>query len=346
MVGFCYWCKESGLILAVPAAVFIITAGPSVRSLVWIQNGTWFALGLVVVFVLELVVLRLLTGQWISRLTELSGTSDEIRAIMIEQGVTPFARFGYARDELAFWIPLSMWLLIAGAIAYGVMRARDVGMMMFFWFPTIYMTVGSTSFSEYLAPPIQGRYYAFVVLPAAVMTAIVASALTERWRTRNPRAWTRPAIVCAIAIVGIYECRTVLPMSGNLYKAPEVRGFVAAVERADELYPGTPIVTSPYYSARMGPLLFDRDDVTFDTGKPRPAPPYVYIRKAAHNELPDPDPIVPASQRIAAIEIVKPVRNRWKQVLGNVQRLVGMTPGTWLRNEPRWWAEVLLVTGK
>jgi 4-amino-4-deoxy-L-arabinose transferase-like glycosyltransferase len=346
MVGFCYWCKESGLILVVPAAVFIITAGPSVRSLLWIQNGASFALGLVVVFVLELVVLRALTGQWVNRLTELSGTSEEIRAIMYEQGTTPFARFGFARDELAFWIPLSMWLLLAGAIAYGLLRARNVGIMMFFWFPTIYMTVGSTSFSEYLAPPIQGRYYAFVILPAAVMTAIVTSLLIERWRTRNPRAWTRLALVCSLAIVGVYECRTTLSMSGNLYKAPEVRGFVAALERARELYPDHPIVTSPYYSARMGPLLFDRDDVTLDgRGKPRPAPPYVYIRKAAHNELPDPDPIVSASQRIDAIVIVQPVRNRWKQVVGDVQRLVGVTPGTWLRNEPRWWAELLLVSG-
>ena len=63
MIAFCYWCKETAVIYTVPAAVLIMRAGPSLRSGVWIQNGASFTAGLLCVFVLELVLLRLLTGE-------------------------------------------------------------------------------------------------------------------------------------------------------------------------------------------------------------------------------------------------------------------------------------------
>jgi hypothetical protein len=347
MVGFCYWCKESALILTIPAAVFIIAAGPSVRSLVWIQNGAIFTLGLVVVFVLELVVLKTLTGQWINRLTYLSDAAHELRATMEVQGATPFARLGYASEHLTRWMPLSTWLLVAGAVAYGFTRARDVGMMVFCWFPAIYMTLGSTSFSEYLPPPIQGRYYALVILPAAVMTAIGTSILIERWRARRPRAYTRLALVSTLLLVGVYECGTAFPMSGTLYRARDVRAFVAAIERADNLFPDMPIVVSPFYW-RMGPLLRDRDDITIeDPRNARPEPPYLYIRRATNPELSDPDPVVPATQEIESIQLLTPPRNRW-QVLADAFQRIG---GAKLRQRAsrmkrEWSAELLLVRAK
>lgn len=345
MVGFCYWCKESAIILTIPAAVFIMTAGPTLRSLVWIQNGAIFTFGLVVVFGLELVVLRTLTGEWINRLTYLSDAADELRAIMNEEGVTPFARLGHATDQLTRWMPLSIWLLLVGVVAYGFTRVRNAGIMMFFWFPAIYMTIGSTSYTEYLPPPIQGRYYAIVILPAVVMTAICTSILIEHWRARTPRAYTRLALVSTLVLVGVYECGAALPMSGTIYRARDVRAFAAALERADNLYPDYPIVVSPYYSGRMGPLLLTRDNVALDDfGKVRPNPPYVYIRMATPNEFPDPDPIVPASQWVDTIVIVSPPRNRWAVIVEALQRLVGVK----LRQKKAvvkqdWSAELLLV---
>jgi len=346
MVGLCYWCKETAVILTVPAAVFIMTAGPSLRALVWIQNGAIFTLGIVVVFAVELVVLRVLTGEWINRLTYLSDAAEELRVVMQEEGVTPFDRLGYATRQLTRWMPLSTWLLIAGSIAYGFTRARNAGIMMFFWFPALYMTIGSTSFSEYLAPPIQGRYYAIVLLPAAVMTAVATSILIERWQGRRPRARTRLALVSVLAIVGLFECRSALPMSGTLYRARDVRAFLAALDRAHELFPGTPVVISPYYVHRMQPLLLDREELVLDgTVEPRPAPPYVYIRKATRSEYPDPEPLLPASQWIDNSVIVSPP-TRWAKLVGVWQRLVGADSREPSRGDNHWWAQLLLVRPK
>ncbi len=346
MVGFCYWCKESALILTIPSAVFIMAAGPSFRSLVWIQNGAIFTLGLLVVFSLELVVLKTLTGEWINRLTYLSDAAHELRAIMEEQGSSPFARLAYASDHVTRWMPLSTWLLLGGAIAYGFTRARDVGIMMLFWFPALYMTIGSTSLSEYLPGPIQGRYYAIVILPAAVMTAIVTSILIERWRARSPRAYTTLALVCALLIVGVYECKRAIPMAGTIYRSRDVRALVAALERAEQVYPDYPVVLAPFYSQRMGPVLLDRDDVLLDrTGtERRPEPPYVYIRRAGKNEFPVPDPIVPPSQRVETIHVVSPPRDRWKVIVDAFQRLgsarLRQRPATVTKD---WSAEIIVV---
>ena len=80
-----------------------------------------------------------------------------------------------ALGQVTRWMPRSTWLLLAGTAGYTFTRARNAGIALFFWFPAIYMTIGSTSFSSWVPPPIQGRYYAMVVLPGAVMTAITVS---------------------------------------------------------------------------------------------------------------------------------------------------------------------------
>lgn len=336
MIGFCYWCKESAIILTIPAALMIMTAGPSLRSLVWIQNGALFALGLAVVFALELVVLRTVTGQWINRLTYLKDASEELRAIMLEQGETPFPRFAFASDQLTRWMPLSLWLLLAGAIGFGFTRARHLGIMAMFWFPAIYMTIGSTSMSDYLPPPIQGRYYAIVILPAIVMAACAASLLIQRWQARRPRAFTGLALVATLSLVGVYECKGALPMSGAIYRARDVRAFLAAIERADTLYPDYPIVLSPFYSGRMNPVLLDREGFIHD-GAPRPAPPYVYLRSATETASLG----VPVETTI----LITPPSNRWRMILEALDRLSSAKvrhKKTLLRQS--WSSELLVIT--
>lgn len=345
MIGFCYWCKETAVILTVPAAVLIMRAGPSLRSGVWLQNGASFTLGLAVVFVLELLVLRGLTGEWINRLSYMTETEDPVRLLDDHEGITPFARFAFAQSELTPLMPVTTWLLLFGSIAYGFVRKRDLGVMTFCWFPLIFMTIGSTSLSEYKPPPIQSRYYAVVILVAIVMTAVAASVAIERWRARRPKAYTRFALVASLGILGVYEARAALPMSGTIYRALDAQAFIAAIERAEELYPGYPIVAAPYFSGRMGPIVAEHDNVVLDpvTGSPRPPPPYVYIRKATTNEQDafdpkDPEPLVRPPQRIETSLIIPPPGKRWRLIK---QRLFGggsSSPGSADR-----WAEILVV---
>ena len=315
MLGFCYWCKETALILTIPAAVFIMTAGPSFRSLVWIQNGAILSLGLLSAMALELFVFRITTGEWINRLAMMSDSSASQpfwEADMLEQGATPFARFATAGDLLSDWLPLSMWILIAGTIAYGFTRARNAGLQMFMWWPALYLTIGTASFSKYLPPTIQARYYAIVVLPAVVMTAVVFSILLERWDGVG-RAWVQKfRIVAALALLGGFECRSNLGHSGTIYFATEARGMMMAIEEARERYPHHKIVLAPYYSARMDWLVINRPDIWVDRrGRRRPRPPYIYIRKIGPFEGYDRNPIAPPPNRVDLIFEEIPPSNRW-----------------------------------
>ncbi len=332
MVGFCYWCKETALILTIPAAVTIIAAGPSVRSLVWVQNGASFTLGLVLVLLLEVLLLRTLTGDWINKLTYLQDSAAELRTTMLDQGTTPFTRLGFAADQVRKWMPVSTWLLLGGAGVYSFTRVRHLGLMIFFWFPVLYLTMGSTSFSEYLPPPIQARYFAIAILPAAVMTAIVASLALDRW----PAKWTKPAVIAVLVLVGGFECMRGLPSSGTIYKATEARAFLAALDRADELHSDLPIVLSPYYSHRMLPLTFGRERVLLDPAHPKP--PFIYLRKASGPEDPIRDPVISRAERL---DTISAVRSHWTSIKQAVRRTFGAEIPK--PTNERWAAELLIV---
>lgn len=340
MIGFCYWCKETAVIYTVPAAVLIMRAAPSLRSGVWIQNGASFTAGLLCVFVLELVLLRLLTGEWINRLDYMTETEDPVRLQPDHEGMTPGLRFGFLSRELAALMPLTTWLLLIGALSYGISRKRDLGVMAFFWFPLIFLTIGSTSLSEYKPPPIQNRYYATVIFVAIVMSSVASSVAFERVRER-----VRPLLIAGVlTVVAIYEVRATLPASGTMYRALDAQAFVAAIERAEELYPGYPIVVAPQFSARMGPILAEHPGVLADnvTGSARPPVPYVYLRKAAlsyedEGDPPDPSPLVHPPQRLDTGVIVPPPGKRWRLIK---QRLFGGEIGS---GDPKHWVEIVLI---
>lgn len=340
MIAFCYWCKETAVIYTVPAAVLIMRAGPSLRSGVWIQNGASFTAGLLCVFVLELVLLRLLTGEWINRLDYMTETEDPVRLQPDHEGMTPGLRFGFLARELVALMPLTTWLLLIGALAYSLWRKRDLGVMAFFWFPLIFLTIGSTSLSEYKPPPIQNRYYATVIFVAIVMSAVASSVAFERVRER-----VRPLLIAGIlAVVAIYEVREVLPVGGTMYRALDAQAFVAAIERAEALYPGYPIVAAPQFSARMGPLLAEHPHVVADNvlGSARPPAPYVYLRKATRSyedegDPADPAPLVQPPQRIDTSVVVTPPGKRWRLIK---QRIFGGEIGS---GASRHWMELVLI---
>ncbi len=174
-----------------------------------------------------------------------------------------------------------------------------------------------------------------------------ASLALEYWRARRPKAYTRFALVASLVIVGFYETRAALPLSGTFYRALDAQAFIAAIGRAEELYPGYPIVVSPHFSARMGPVLADNPHVIADhpSGANRPPPPYVYIRKATasyydESDPPDPDPLVQPPHRVDAglSLIVPPPGKRWRLIK---QRLFGGAPSS--AGPPEWWSEILVV---
>lgn len=344
-LGFAYCCKEVTLIMCLPAAVFTMTAGPPLRRLEWIRDGATIILGLVVVLIADYLVLRLVTDQWISRLTMVSAHGDEFRETMIAQGETPFRRFLTAGRQLRPYIPITMFVLLAGSVAYGFVRTkRSLGLMVTFWWPLLYLTMGSTSFREYLPPVIQGRYYAIVLVPAAVMTAAAASALVDRWRARNVNGVWLPRLFVALAIVvGLKELWHTLPIAGTIYKANETKAFVAALEEIRERYPRYPVVLSPFYVSYMKrgmPLRLQRIILDPD---PNATSPYLYLGRASdvHETLPTLDTATHQAERV--FETFPPA-NRGAVIVNAVRHMFNVEPQRPMRTSRHSSAVVILVT--
>lgn len=288
MLGLAYTCKEATLIMCLPAAVFTMTAGPPLRRLEWIRDGAMIILGLVVVLVADYVVLRLVTGQWISRLTMVSNHADEFRESMMYQGTTPFARFATGAKSMRAVMPITVIVLMAGAVAYGFVRAkRSLGLMVTFWWPLIYLTIGPTSLGEYIPPVIQARYYAVLIVPVAVMTAAAAGALVDRWRERN--RWLPRVVVVLAVLVMVKEIWHNLPNAGTIYRANEAKAFVTALEEIHERYPTFPVVLSKYYASRMQRGMPLRVQHIVPGPIPDATYPYLYVTRAL-----DVDDILPA----------------------------------------------------
>jgi len=330
VLGLAYSVKETGIIMVVPAAVAVMAMAPRLRDPVWIRNGAFMAAGLLAFMLLELILLRAITGHWTYRLGMMDAAGETMANRMEYQGgASPFGRLWYAlSDRLAGVAPITVWLLLAGSIAYGFLPGRSLGLLLFFWWPFLYLTIGSTSLGDYLPPSIQVRYYAIVIIPAVIMTAAVLVVLVRRWNAwpRSP-AWARgrragAAVVGLLSVCVWYELAGDVQGAGNIYLAERVRGFEATLQRAREKYPQYPIVLGNYYARRMRPLYRTYD---IKEGSTAPAPPYVLLddKKAIDAN------VLPAGTEARRLEIVYPPFSRWEVLTESARRVVGarLEPG-------------------
>lgn len=338
-IGLAYSVKETGIIFAVPAGICVMAAAPRLRNPVWIRNGAFMAAGLGLFMLLEQIAIRLITGSWVFRLGLVQDFGDIYTERMSWQGgMNPFSRFWYALDGRLLKIaPITTFLLLACALAYPFLlrrRGRSLALQIFFWWPVVYLTIGSTSFTSYMPPSIQGRYYALAIVPGTVMTAAVIGELVRRWRAwARPPEWARGrgtvlALVLGLIAVSCHEVDVNLPRSGGIYAAARVRGFIATYERAREAYPQYPIVLGKWYGRRMMPIFLRWDEVDdiyageFGLRARPPEPPYIALEWVRRVKDDGDEPGGGLERR--TLEVVYPPRSRVDELSIAVRRLFGL----------------------
>lgn len=319
VLGVAYACKETALIMTVAGAITIVAAAPRVRSTVWIRDGAMLAAGLLAFVVLEAVLLRLLSDQWLSRIGEVQHAGDTFADRMTRQGSWPHERFSHLWSR-AFrpLMPVTIVLLLASALVFPLLRRRNAAVLAFFWWPLLYMTIGSTNFSDYRPSSIQARYYAIIMIPAAVMTAVVLATLLERWASRR---WAAGALVVALGVTTLYEARHNLGLGGNLYRCANARAFVTAYQQARSEYPEHPIVLSEYYRRLMTPMLYPRAPAnvfahpSLTSWDPEPVLPYILL-----SPLGD---ALPEDRSVQTLAIVYPARRRLDILVDSLRGVLG-----------------------
>lgn len=295
-LGLAYTVKETALVMTVPAAVHVMVNSGRLRDLQWLRNGLYMATGLLAVIALETLVLKMTTGEWVLR----AGLSSEVQegfARRIEQqGSGPFERIEYAASKrLLGVIPIGFWVMLVAGCAYPFLRKRSWGLLAFFWWPALYLTIGSTSLTRYLPPSIQTRYYSVIALPALLMAVLCTRFALERIARieRFPAAipsWLPGSLTVLLAAWGVqFEFRNSLIQPGAFVKASYARAFSQAYDDAREQFPSYPIVLSDFYQQRMAPLLFPKapSGVLAHPSVSEqflPKPPFVYLAPASEIE--------------------------------------------------------------
>ena len=342
LIGVAYSCKETALIMTIPSAICVIAAAPRLRSTDWVRNGAWMAGGLVAFVAVEVVALWFLSGEPVWRLG-FPGNLARNRELMQIQGATPWDRFAFAAQVLTTAMPLSAWALLGAGIVYALSRRRNLMLLVFFWWPALYLTIGTKRFSEYLPQSIQERYYAVALLPALVMLAIVLMRAHDRWggMARMPavlRGRARAVVLAAlVAAIALYELDHNAPRAGTIYSASWVRGYAAAVDIARDDYPQYHVVSERFFRGPMRPL--------FLTGRPEwfrqyssfpdktPAPPFLYLERAVRAEKRRAGGLgatEPESRygrlRMRTLRTYYPPETRWGAIRAAVGHLLGTEP--------------------
>lgn len=335
-IGVAYSCKETGLIMTIPAAICTISA-TGLRNWKWLRNGVIMAVGLALFFLIELIALRITGGEWSLRLTLLSTADGIYHKKMSWQGTGPLDRFDFAIERrLKPYVPHTWWILPAASVFYVFVRKRTVSLVTFFWWPALFLTIGSTSFTSYTAPSIQTRYYAIVVLPAAVMLGALA-VQTHTWFVKSKyRPAKLPArslavlLVALATLIGLKEVRTNLPIAGNIYSSYRARALGLAIETAREKYPHLPIVLSPYFAKRLSPIFFPSapGDIHADPriSEQTPPLPFVYLTATDRSNSGGITTLGVRNVQLGSEELVFPPRRRIDLVRNMWPRFFGVKP--------------------
>ncbi|MCG8423376.1 MAG: glycosyltransferase family 39 protein [Proteobacteria bacterium] len=293
VLGLAYSCKEVGLVMAVPVAVVVIATNPR-QPLRWLQNGGFAIAGLVFFIALEALLLRVLAEDWVSHLDVVDQHGGTFMEYAQRQGTMPWARLRFAMLQSIEPLVTHTGLLYLVALAvYLLLRHRSMGLILFCWWPFLYLTIGTTSLSSYVPPTIQNRYYAVAILPAAVMVAhvlrIAHAHISVRWQTLSSRHKLLPAagftVLCAIAATAVIykEASHNLRYAGTIYLAPMVRGFEDAYWRVRNRHPEIPIVVSQGLRWRMAHWFLPTPPQDVYLGSQlwpeqrMPEPPYVFL---------------------------------------------------------------------
>ncbi|MCB0321034.1 MAG: glycosyltransferase family 39 protein, partial [Bdellovibrionales bacterium] len=305
--GIAYLTKESGLILAVPAGIALLSTKP-LLSWPFASKQKWKALilygfGLGACFVLELLVLRIWTGHFVYRLGIATNTEwlPHLLQRMQEQGTNPWDRILFAFNLVSLLTGKLILLLGFGAaLIYPLLKGKfRILPLVPIWLFS-YHTLGSVSFSQYVTPVIVNRYYIIVIPFLSICFAAVAFQLLS-WSLRAVAFWLKHestrtifaelSATGIIVIFGLYvgyerALATEYYYAGKMYRGAEVKAFLTALGIAQKEYPELPIVLSYYTSSRMYPLWGNecpRQDIYFlrhrenCNKRTKPEPPLIFL---------------------------------------------------------------------
>ncbi|MCI5066440.1 glycosyltransferase family 39 protein [bacterium] len=305
--GLAYFTKESGLLLAPLGALFAFFA-PQLAVRQRFLVAVVYCGGIALCFLGEFLAIYLLSDQALWRLGVV-GNEENTAALLRRsrsQGLYPGDRFAYWFQRVSRTNGESvLYLLGVVSVVYPFLPRRSWLVWCTAVWLFLYLTFGTTSFSSYLPPSIQDRYYAVIIVPAAIMIAQVlyflfslpvsvgswlqnkkSQAVTENQEGRRSHrpssSWVLDGGCALIGVVilflGVIKAHSLDTYAGSVYRARQSRAFIEAFHIAKDEFPSLPIVTTNYLHRRLTPLLNINGHPALPTEPPGLAQPFILIR--------------------------------------------------------------------
>lgn len=174
--------KESNAVTASLAfAFFGIVFILDFRTQATRRSVATFLAGVLSFSLVESILYRVFAGEWHSSLQN-SAEAHGFAKFLESEGIYPIQRFDFLATVLDWWTLFLFTLALIAIIYFFLLwiwkkeHKNYLSLIIytaFFAWPLLYFTIGSSSFHHYMPPPMQARYYAPCVLPAAALIALM-----------------------------------------------------------------------------------------------------------------------------------------------------------------------------
>jgi|GEM_PF-4162187 len=241
--GFAYGAKISGIIFVVPLSLSLLCIHYKEYKKLFI-SGLFLILGVFSYLAFEFVIFYSYHGSLQFQIFSLSTHSDHYLEKMHAQGFYPWERFNYFLYRIKQIKGKNFWLLFLFSSFFTPVFSRknkedflSACILSFsFIFVFIYLTFGSTNFSQYRPPSIQVRYYAPCILPGVLLFSWFFFLLKNSIQLSFPKKRVVKILFFFIfsAVIG-YPLKLVLSLSNNrsytnIYGAHRSQAFLLAIK--------------------------------------------------------------------------------------------------------------------
>ena len=260
-IGLAYGAKISAIVFCLPAGLslfFIHYKEP--KNIIF--SGLSLSLGILSYITFETLLFYYHSNFFGLRIFSLSQHSDHYLQKMESQGVLPWDRLKYFWGKIFSIKGKRFWgLFFAASILLPFWNRKNKDnfissliLSSSFLLMFLYLTFGSTNFSEYRPPSIQARYYAVCILPGALMGAWFVVLVFEKLKER----FSKVLAGFFLLIVLVYPIKVGFSLAANadyshIYGSYRSKAFLKAME---DIYSWeNKIVLTPYLKRRMRPIL-------------------------------------------------------------------------------------------
>ncbi len=250
LAALSYSAKDAGILITAPSMLFIVLVrGIALRERV--RLAVLYVVGLVTLAALESLTYWFISGDFLYRTHAISKVHNATIVESPDLAAFIHAIYWNLRLVTAFEVASTQVLIASGIVFVAAIASRS--RLLFFsaagLFIGLYLIFGSSSFTRYMALPVQDRYFE----PLVAFLAVSAAALVYRFRQTGPSTfrWATAAVAAMI----VTAIPSITANAGDVAFSGVGRNAGVALRALHVARPDLPIVVSPMLHRMIEPFI-------------------------------------------------------------------------------------------